>query len=227
MEGRYPPAIMLTLAHCADPQHTEQWLDWYARIHTPDVTSAGVFTHMIRFMNTAHDHGGCQIANLSETEFADPLEAIEALKERRAPFTGEDRRSPYTRVVEGGGPMVRVGGQFQYVKNAPVRSIFLEGMSLTNPAAERAFNRWYNDDHIPSLLSGGGFQSAYRYQGFSPQGPTMEFVCIYESDRRDVEQALTESIAVAQGGQRAIFADAKPTWEMTAIRIWPMEGRES
>ena len=125
MEGRYPEAIMLTLATCREPDRIDEWLDWYAHIHTPDVTSAGVFVNMIRFRNTFRAHGGREIANFSETYFTDPIAALEELKRRRAPFRGTGRQSPLTRVVDGGGPFVKVGGEFQFVKNAPVRGVLI------------------------------------------------------------------------------------------------------
>jgi hypothetical protein len=223
MEGRYPKAIMLTLAACSEPDHLDEWLDWYARIHTPDVTAAGIFVNMIRFMNTASDHEGRQIANLSETDFADPLEALEELKARGAPFVAENRRSEYTRVVEGGGPFVRVGGEFQFIKNAPVRGIYLEAMTLVGDAAVAGFNDWYNDRHIPAMLTPGIFQSAYRYQRVSAAGPTHSFLCIYETDRVDADRALVETRD--QAGLPDQFVSSKLAWEMTARRIWPLEGR--
>lgn len=223
MEGRYPNAIMLTLAECSDRSHLDEWLDWYARIHTPDVTSAGIFVDMIRFMNTDSDHGGRQIANLSETDFANPLDALEELKRRRAPFSSESRRSEFTNVVAGGGPMIKVGGQFQAVKNAPVRGIFIEATTLLEQSEEEAFNRWYNDEHVASVLTTGVFQSAYRYQGISPSGPTNSYICIYETEREDANVALHESRE--SGHREVVFGGMELAWEMTARRIWPLEGR--
>ena len=125
MEGRYPNSIMMTLATCSDRDHFDEWLDWYSYIHTPDITSAGVFTYMTSFRNASNEHQGREIINLSESDFEDPLEALEELKRKRAPFRSDDRMSPYTKVVPGGGPFIKVGGEFQFVRNAPVHAIFI------------------------------------------------------------------------------------------------------
>ena len=155
MEGRYPEAIMLTLATCREPDRIDEWLDWYAHIHTPDVTAAGVFVNMIRFRNTDRAHGGHEIANFSETHFTDPITALEELKRRRAPFRGTGRQSPLTRVVDGGGPFVKVGGEFQFVKNAPVRGVLIVSDRPASDADEAEFNPLVQRPPHPRLAASG------------------------------------------------------------------------
>ena len=229
MEGRYPEAIMLTLATCREPDRIDEWLDWYAHIHTPDVTSAGVFVNMIRFRNADRAHGGREIANFSETHFTDPIAALEELKRRRAPFRGTGRQSPLTRVVDGGGPFVKVGGEFQFVKNAPVRGVLIVSDRPASNADEAEFNRWYNDVRIPALLRPGLFQSAYRYRAVSTEGPERRYLCVYETDRPDVaEAAATNHRLVAETGDggRSDFNGCEDLWWMAAFRIFPLEGRQ-
>lgn len=224
MEGRYPDSIMLTLASCSDTERLTEWLDWYSRIHTPDITEGGIFNNMIRFLNTETNHEGRQVANLSECGFKDPYAALKELREIRAPYRDDNRQSPYTKIYGQEGPMVKISGEFQYVKNAPVRGIYIENISLTDPDQLRAFNYWYNDTHIPALLKTGLFQSAYRYRGLHPDGPLDTFVCIYETDREDPDEAITEAKELASYKLTG-FEALKLNWNMTAKRIWPLEGR--
>ena len=192
------------------------------------MTSAGVFVNMIRFRNTDRDHGGREIANFSETHFTDPIAALEELKRRRAPFRGTGRQSPLTRVVDGGGPFVKVGGEFQFVKNAPVRGVLIVSDRPASDADQAEFNRWYNDVRIPALLRPGLFQSAYRYQAVSTDGPERRYLCVYETDRPDVaEAAATNNRLVAETGEggRSDFNGCEDLWWMAAVRIFPLEGR--
>ncbi len=225
MEGRYPNSIMLTIASCSEVEHIDEWLDWYSRIHTPDITAAGVFTNMIQFINTDPDHQGRQIANLSECSYDDPYMALEELRKKRAPYRNDNRQSPYTKIYGKEGPMIRIGGEFQHTKNAAVNGIFIENVSIDGIKTIREFEYWYHDKRIPSVLSPGIFQSAYRYQALSTEGPLNNFVCIYETDRDDPDTAMQEikAITLTENSQ---YPRMRINWEMAAKRLSPMEGRQ-
>jgi len=227
LEGRYPSSIMLTLAASSDPTRVAEWLDWYAHIHTPDVTSGRVFTNMIRFMNTESDHGGRQVANFSESDFEDPVAALEELKRRRDPFRDPSRNSPLTTVAKGGGPFISIGGEFQFIRNSPVRGIYVESTLLEESRDSQVFNNWYNDTRIYSMLRPGIFQSAYRYQAVTADGPENRYLCVYETDRSDVAAAVGENIAMIDDPDSDLtqMIGVKVQWEMTAERIFPLEGR--
>ena len=227
MEGRYPNGIMLTLATCRDRAHLEEWLHWYAHIHTPDVTSAGVFVNMIRFRNTDPNHQGREYVNLSETDFDDPVEALEELKRRRSPFRSDDRQSPYTEVAPGGGPYRREGGEFQFVKNAPVRGVLMSASRPVDGVDSADFNRWFNDAHVPAVLGPGIFQSAYRYRSANSDGSGPSYLAIFETDREDVAAAAAENQAAlaALGTDDGADDVREVLWWLTAERVFPLEGR--
>jgi hypothetical protein len=228
MEGRYPNSIMLTLAECSDPSRVDEWLDWYAHVHTPDVTSAGIFTNMIRFRNTDPNHVGRQIANFSESDYEDPLEALEELKRRRDPFRDPSRYSPLTTVSPDGGPFCGIGGELQFTSNSPVRGVLIQSFELEDRANEMEFNNWFNDLRVPLVLGPGVFQSAYRYQAMADNGPERRFLCVYETDRPDVAEANSENIQLVSNSSRqeSQFDGMNLQWEMTAERVFPLEGRQ-
>ena len=236
MEGRNPNSIMMTLATCSDRAHFDEWLDWSSYIHTPDITSAGVFTYMTRFRNASNEHQGREIINLSESDFEDPLEALEELKRKRAPFRSDDRMSPYTKVVPGGGPFIKVGGEFQFVRNAPVHAIFISASQPMEEADEATYNKWYNDIYIPNFLKPGIFQSAYRYEMAAPD-PHFEsekavrkhYLCIYETEYENVIEAVAENQQSMEKSEEFNKSCEKvdTLWEIAASRIFPLEGRRS
>ena len=53
-----------------------------------------------------------------------------------------------------------------------------------DPAAEEAFNRWYNEKHLPEILACPGFISAARYECVAGQP---RYLAIYQLEN---EQAL-------------------------------------
>jgi hypothetical protein len=144
--------------------------------------------------------------------------------------------SPYTKVVPGGGPFVKVGGEFQFVRNAPVHGIFISASQSIEKADEATYNQWYNDVHIPNFLRPGIFQSAYRYQMAAPD-PHFEseetvrkyYLCIYETEYENVIEAVTENQQRIGESEKSNgnFTKLETLWEIAATRIFPLEGRRS
>lgn len=52
-----------------------------------------------------------------------------------------------------------------------------------DPAHEEAFNRWYNEDHVPALIGQPGFVRARRY--VSVEGRQPKYLAIYEFEREE------------------------------------------
>ena len=50
------------------------------------------------------------------------------------------------------------------------------------PEAEDAFNRWYNEKHLPEVMSCPGFRSAARYQATLGEP---RYIAIYELESED------------------------------------------
>ncbi len=50
-------------------------------------------------------------------------------------------------------------------------------------AHEEAFNRWYNDDHVPALVGQPGFVRARRY--VRVEGEQAKYLAIYEFEREE------------------------------------------
>ena len=72
---------------------------------------------------------------------------------------------------------------------------------------EEAFNRWYDETHVPDILAVEGFRAARRYKLSGPpprnQEPASRYLAIYELDTDDTRAAMKRlSEAVAELGQR-------------------------
>lgn len=79
-----------------------------------------------------------------------------------------------------------------------------------DPEHEEAFNRWYDEVHLPDLLQIEGFLAARRYKLSGPaprnQQPASQYLAVYElasDDTRTLMKRLGEE--VARLGERGTF----------------------
>ena len=74
------------------------------------------------------------------------------------------------------------------------KTILVVFTNCSDPAKEEEFNRWYNEIHIPDILSAGGFSTATRWVNSNPKPGEHKFLAIYESDKESqkVEALLSQ-----------------------------------
>lgn len=64
--------------------------------------------------------------------------------------------------------------------------------SCADQAREEEFNSWYNNVHIPDVLSCPGFVAATRYQITEPLEGRGRYVAVYEIETDDIEKTMEE-----------------------------------
>ena len=62
--------------------------------------------------------------------------------------------------------------------------------NCTDPSQEKEFNRWYNNTHIPDLLSTPGVISATRYENPTPGENQARYLALYEIETKDIMQTM-------------------------------------
>jgi hypothetical protein len=69
------------------------------------------------------------------------------------------------------------------------RGVFVVQAAPAVPERTDEFNDWYDDTHVPQLLTLPGFVRARRFRAVNPppDGPYEEYLAIYEFDVEDVE----------------------------------------
>lgn len=75
--------------------------------------------------------------------------------------------------------------------------------NCTDPSREKEFDQWYDNTHIPDLLTTPGVLSAARYENPSPGEKQGKYVALYDVETKDILQtmgALNENMA--KWGQR-------------------------
>ncbi|MBI4233412.1 MAG: hypothetical protein HY686_03130 [Chloroflexi bacterium] len=74
------------------------------------------------------------------------------------------------------------------------RGILFVLTNCKNPAQEEAFNRWYNETHVPDILKTRLFSTAIRYRSGASSTHTTpaRYLAIYETDQQDLESTLKQ-----------------------------------
>jgi hypothetical protein len=222
MEGRYPNGLLVVISNCGDPSKEEEFNYWYNHIHLPDVTSAGVFRHAMRFVNTAPNPEGGKYFATYETNWEDVTEATKVMGGVGARLREEGRYTPHLQVVLGGA-FKKLGGEFS-AASRPARGILMLLLNCNDPAREEEYNRWYSDVHIPDILNTGLFHTAYRYESLDPQNTKGKYLTIYETDSSDPSRAGDELLKLrATWDPERLFDGTERMLLATARRIWPMD----
>lgn len=64
-----------------------------------------------------------------------------------------------------------------------------------DPAEEKRFNEWYDEEHLPALLKVPGVLGAYRYVSLEGEP---KYVAVYELERADVPSGEAWKRAAAE-----------------------------
>jgi hypothetical protein len=88
----------------------------------------------------------------------------------------------------------------------------------SDPAREDEFNRWYDEVHLPDLLSVPGIVAARRYRVAPARGaePSSQYLAVYEIEAENPEAVL-----------QSVFTEYAPKWRDANRVIDCMEGVSS
>jgi hypothetical protein len=98
------------------------------------------------------------------------------------------------------------------VENRPI--LWIVGTRLTVPERADELKRWYDEDHIPTLLQAPGVIRATRYEKLRATTDAPEHLVIYELTNEEAIEAIQNSAA----SQRA---------RESRVRQWGPAGPES
>lgn len=183
MEGRRPNGLAVVLVNCSDPAQEADFDRWYNEVHLSDVCNPGVFPRATRYENPAAVGGDEQPRYLAlyETDRDDPGVAWVDNREHTAPLRPQGRihaalKASYVGVYK------RRGGPPPAAR--PVTGVLIVLNDCADLARDDEFNAWYDDVHIPDVLSTGTYHSAVRYENTDPEsGP--RYLAVYETDAAD------------------------------------------
>jgi len=82
------------------------------------------------------------------------------------------------------------------------------------PEVEEAFNRWYNDIHIPMLFKFKGIKKVTRYKRLSDAEELPTYIATYEFDNQKDYEAYTTSPELA-----AARDEMNETWKQEGFEV--------
>ena len=94
--------------------------------------------------------------------------------------------------------------------------------STITPEREKAFNEWYNHEHIPDLFKFKGVVSARRYKAIMPED-NFQYVAVYEFESEETLRQFLESDHLAWLKQEfdSRFCDASERQRAAYVQVWP------
>ena len=87
---------------------------------------------------------------------------------------------------------------------------------------EKAFNEWYNREHVPDVLKFRGVVSARRYQALLPEDK-FQYMAVYEFESEETLQRFLESdhLAWLKKEYDAHFGDSSERQRAAYLQVWP------
>lgn len=212
MDGRYPPGVMVTLADCADPAREAELARWWDETLIPALDRTGWIRPAKRFVNVLAD---------TPTFLGRPrhLVVAEVYRDDLGPALRDIRRLETDLRQRGKDfdaltPMIhtlyrRTGPEFRTDRSgrAPL-GVYAVFCYVKDTTREAAFNRWYDDKHMPEALALGYYDTGYRYRivdALDPDPFQPPYLSLYETSM-DPRQAREKLV-----GERARWY-ADPDW---------------
>lgn len=185
------------------------YLDWYRNQHLPDMTAVpGIAGGAVHKLAVAGDDARWKVAALYELTL--PVSDILAEVFERA--GGE--AMPLTDTIDGASVLMLSAepiGPRRLAGGAIDRGDTMRYVVLTNPVAgkDKAFNAWYDDDHVADVLAVPGFVAAQRFrlaEGTAGKSSPWRYLALYELAPESAEVSLAELKARAGSDAMALSA---------------------
>lgn len=161
--------------------HADEFHDWYDLEHLPERRAVPGFGGCQRWLGD--DNGSHSIATYD-------LDSVAVLDSPGYRAIAYANLSPWskrvtamcTRLIRFEGVFLG-GGEQAAPDNAG--GMLINAMNV-EPAAEKEFNAWYDEEHIPALAAVPGTLSARRYRAAAGRTSTHDYVAVYHLETPDI-----------------------------------------
>ena len=100
-------------------------------------------------------------------------------------------------------------------------AVFTVKATIT-PDREKAFNEWYNHEHVPDVFKYKGVVSARRYKAITPEDK-FQYIAVYEFESEETLRQFMKSdhLKALKKEYDAHFGDVSERQWATYTQVWP------
>jgi hypothetical protein len=206
---------------CSSPDARSDWEAWWDEQHAPDVGAAtGAHTveryRLVADAPVGHTGLGFTDVGFHHLDGVDPATAHRALAEAW-PGLWADGRVHERHVLAGVEAFAGHGPSGVLAGPDPARTgRILAFVLCTEPARAAAWDRWYEDQHLPDMLDTGAFAAGSRWSraGAPLLGP--RHATVYDVAGMALADAVALSAAAMPG---LVAAGRKPSWHAGGLTL--------
>jgi hypothetical protein len=195
MKGRYPSAVMLTLADPISEERDDELNRWYSEVFVPGV-EASPFVQAVRryesaFRSEPTFRAHPRYLTIVEVSHEDLRETHRSLRELYTVIRSATE-PPELRKLDT--LYERIGPEFRTERTGtPVRVVYCGLVGCTDTARDAEWNQWYDDKHSPDALVWA--DTGYRYRALDRTDPVphqaQPYASLYETSKElDALQAM-------------------------------------
>lgn len=190
--------ILLACTRCNDPSREAEWSAWYDESHLPDLLEAGADV-AARFELTQKPVPGMPSIGFSHValyEFRgkDAEKRLEATLERDDELRRLGRLHPNHCVIAVEG--LRAHRDIGFDPSPDVQGLIFVSVMCNDPSREAEWDDWYDDQHLPDLMSTGAYAATSRWIRREPARHGPNHLTFYHVTDCSVEDAIERSAQV-------------------------------
>ena len=178
-----------------DPSREKEFNDAYNNIHLPDVLKTPGFMSARRFIRKEPRNGRGTYFAIYEIE-TDNIDETMTVRRKMREKENEKGRG-LAQVVPGAYLNFWSDLLFKQITERNSGSSFRKGNWIntvetvcTNPSREKDYNHFYDDFHLPDVLSTPGFLSARRYAVKELRNGRGKYLAVYEIETADIDKTM-------------------------------------
>ncbi len=192
--------LLVVYAKCIRAADETEWDAWEDGVHLPALCSAGGPWAGTRFELTARPQPGMPGIGFTHVTIYE-LDQPDVAGQAQRTFDADDALRAEGRVHPAhvclGADVLSSHGRFG---TKPEPSPALRGHILTNvlcndPAREAEWDSWYDDQHVPDMLSCGAFGAISRWRRTPSAHVGSNFLTLYDVSTDTVDEAVERSAA--------------------------------
>jgi hypothetical protein len=192
--------LLVVYAKCIRASEEPEWDEWEDDVHLPALCTVGGPWVATRFELTARPQLGMPGIGFTHVTIYE-LDDTDVVAQAARTLDADDALRASGRVhaahASVGADVVAAHGPFG---NKPEPSPALRGHILTkvlcnDPAREDEWDAWYDEQHVPDMLSCGAFGTMSRWQRTPRARVGSNFLTLYDVSTDTVDEAVERSAA--------------------------------